>query len=1134
MNQAVEDTLRRNIITCPPVDKIKAKKTSEVNVAAAGSRFGPTSSNEGSLHNVAQPNKAKIHNDEINNMVKVERLKDLLERINHQKKLLLREIEKSNDIPGPDLEKVMQCLDKLEKEKAAVDVQPDKKQELEGLMARELKLDEREKRFQDRVKELYNSQKKFIAKQSEKNEIESSETSEEGFKVQPVEIIIKVQQPKSPRTRQRKTIRCVDKLSREPGRAYPKTPKKKTKAVEVEADVLEVPKKPEPVKVQQQTQTSPVLSEVPPKPILKKPQDPQQVRDNSRKSDDSSQSISTTYQSLPERIVAAPTINSELLRKPHQKLNPALMHYITRLLGMNKNIGNQLSVSASSVSTPGTSTINSSGNNGSSPDAQATCFDQKRLEKLQEFINDNYSFLSEINETLDRSQLQEQTEDNITKIDIIWRDVLRNKKVQQSPPKSKPSGSRSKVQQANAAPLQSQPTQNVVSNAPPPNKRSLGIPPSQSSSRLTQQTNQRQNISQQTDKQPQAERRNAATVSGQKASASHATTSRTQTQVPGSRPPTARREITNRDMINVTKHLESHMLNNFAEYTANCQKRIGDLAMMMERVRQEKLKLIENSLSSGEFGHFTEYREIVVPGKTQDAPTTSASDLKDSPSQREDPPSEEINNILQKQTRPFGVSKDSGISMLSRPVTSSDFRDSPDVRVTSEERENTFQPILKDIPKPPRVKVTQADGELSEATKDVSMSKEQEEKAQKKLKPPLSLNRFSPHNEKPHEAHELSTIAEVETPSASKVNLLDKIEELGMEGIESFPGFDEYVQTIQEPAVPISPSFPDLAELKDALDELKLKSFLKPEDYGIPEISREKDMSSSDSTIADIIVELKRRDIFGRSFVDLSENENTTPQNTEQIEDPRSPKRKPAQSRIIIRTPELDIQIQRETVRTPTKKRPQTEVAPRPESPTSNDTLSGIQEIEKEPKDDLGIDLQKMGLNWAASMFKRDGESKQVENSSSSTSIEKGRSIEIEIDTNKSSAGARSSSTSSTSSTGQPLNLREFLVRELNKRSRAEKSFSDESSLSSQFMRSLLNVSSRNASSSSKSGETTDREKQRTSTPVQTKGSNQLSVPRSGNTNLFIGDSLSTLKASEGEASSSSGKSNESENRKSN
>lgn len=1080
MNKAVENALRRNIITCPPVDsnveKSDKEKSCENNVGGGSS----TASSGRPENKLSKPK------SEIDNLVKVERLKDLLERINHQKKLLLKEIEKSDDIPGPDLEKVMKCLEKLEKEKSALDSQPNddgSQKKADELQAREQKLNEREKRLENGIRQLYKSQKVQVAPESVETESISSSDATSG--VPPVEIIIRVQ-PKSG-VKVRKSIRCIDTLIREPGRVYPKTPKKSKKP----SPDVEEPKKVEPEKTQQQTQTSPATSDAP-KPILKKPESSKpststikQVTHPTtfirRPSDDSS---STTYQSLPERIYldSSANVTADSTRKPHHKLNPALMHYITRLLGMNQNIGNQLSVSASTVSTPGSSTINTSGNNASNSDAQGPSFDDNRLKRLQEFINDNYSFLSEINETLERSHSQERNEESIARVDGIWRDVLCKKKPSRQVP-LKPA--------KDVAPPP--PTKQVEQTFKKPQPPARPPAPKTSSSRASsasqpqrpQQTHQRQ-VPEQSQKP--------------------------RTTAPPPRPP-----ITSKDMLNVTKYLESHMLNNFTEYTANCQKRIGELAQMMEKVRQEKQKLIENSLSSGEFGHYTEYREIAMPGKVQDAPTTSASDLKDSPSQREDPPSEEINNILQKQTRPFGVSKDSGISILSRPVTSSDFRDSPDARVTSEERENTFQPILKDIPKPPRVKLTPADGISGETLNISQLIREQEERAQRKLKPPLSLNRFSPL-EKPHEPHELSTIAEVETPSASKVNLLDKVTE-DVDRVEPFPSFSEYAKNlVANPQHSMDTSLTTLVDIRNALEDMKLKSFTAPVDYGIREISHEVECqsSSNDSSLVDIVEEMKRRKIITEPFKYRDENvedvDHTTPTAIHQVVLPQSPKRKPPQSRILLKTPEPKDD-QREEVKTPTKRRPLVEPPPPPESHGSNDTLSGIQEIEKES----ALDLKGMGLNWAASMMKRGGESKKLESSSSSSSVEKGASIAIEIDIDHTSTSDRSSSSNTS---GRPLNLREFLARELTRRSQAagDKSLSDESSLSSQFMRSLLNATGRSSSASKSQSD----EKLRTSTPVR----NSLTL-KSGNTQLFTGDSLSTLKGSEGDGSGRSDKSNE-------
>lgn len=1078
MNQAVENTFKRNIITCPPVDstasqRVTKEKSSGVNVAGPLKRTRSLSKND-SIIIVEQCNTHLKPNpkNEVENMVKIERLKDLLERINHQKKLLLREIEKSDDIPGQELEKVIKCLENLEKEKATLDTKPEdeeSKKKIEELHAREQKLKEREKKLENGVRELYKTKKDLETAATNMPESETTSTSECANHISPVEIVIKVQSQSPRKSKHKKTIRCLDTLNRVPSKVYPRTPRKPKSSETTEA------RNPVPVKVQQQTQTTPSLYEAP-KSVLKKiTQVSPTEQAHTRKSDDSS--VSTTYQSLPERINVAASTRDESTRKQHHKLNPVLMHYITRLLGMGKNIDSQLHVDVSSISTPGSSTINTSGNKSNVSDAQVLQFDEKRLEKLKEFINNNYSFLSEVNETLEQSQLQEQNEENIGKVDGVWNEVLRKKKIS----KQIKNDIRQKILQ---------PPQPILK----PKQPKLLNPPAQpeAPSILRPSIPIRKAQKEQLHLQPP-----------------QASTSQNQARQECPRTALTRPPITTNDMLNVTKYLESHMLNNFSEYTANCQQRISDLAQMMERVRQEKLKLIEVSLSSGELGHFTEYREIAISGKGQDHLMTSASDLKDSPSQPEDPPSEEINNILQKQTRPFGVSKDSGISLWSRPVTSSDFRDSPDVRVTSEEKENTFQPILKDISKPPRIKLTSPDIASTETLKDIShVIKDQEEKAQRKLKPPLSLNRFSPHLEKPHEPHELSTIAEIETPSASKLNLLEKVEENVEPGIESFLNFDEYTKNLQGQRES-SPSFVTLGDANNILDEMTLKSFTAPKYYGIDEISKDSESqpASSSSSIVDIVEELKRRQIFNEPFNYGDEKEEEA-----QYEELRSPKKNA--NRILIKVPDnVEIKIQS----SPSIKLTSADHSKQNDSPKSNDTLTGIQELEKEPKD--GLDLQGMGLNWARSMLKRDVASQKLESSTSSSSNGKVKSIEIQTST----CDRSSSSSLSANSIGHPMNLREFLTRELKLKAKGDHSLSDESSLSSQFMRSLLKAASANSSSASRSS-ASDGERVRTSTPLQGRGNS--TSHKSSNTQLFIGDSLSTLKESEKDSSERSDKSN--------
>lgn len=277
--------------------------------------------------------------------------------------------------------------------------------------------------------------------------------------------------------------------------------------------------------------------------------------------------------------------------------------------------------------------------------------------------------------------------------------------------------------------------------------------------------------------------------------------------------------------------------------------------------------------------------------------------------------------------------------------------------------------------------------------------------------------------------------------------------------------------------------FPELGDLKDALPDMNVRTFVDPRDFNL-EISKDvEEVPSNNSSLMDIMEELKKRNIVNRSFEIIHDDdvvkgdENTTPTATAKAIQPKSPRRPPAQSRIIVKTPENTGTVQIEIQQTPTKRKQPTHAIHQPDSPKSNDTLSGIQEIEK--------DFQGAGMSWAASLLKRSEEAKKQQKSSSSSG-------KIEIDFEM-----PDSSNSSTSG-GRPLNLRDFLRRELMMKSQKDKYLSDESSLSSQFMRSLLNASTSSTTSDRPKSESSQNAKLRTSTPVNVKSFDRITTGKTG------------------------------------
>lgn len=284
---------------------------------------------------------------------------------------------------------------------------------------------------------------------------------------------------------------------------------------------------------------------------------------------------------------------------------------------------------------------------------------------------------------------------------------------------------------------------------------------------------------------------------------------------------------------------------------------------------------------------------------------------------------------------------------------------------------------------------------------------------------------------------------------------------------------------------------------------MNVQTFVDPRNFNLSEISKD-EVSSNNSSLMDIQEELKKRNIFDKSFEIVSDieeimierDDKTTPTTSIKIVQPKSPRRPPAQSRVIIKTPE-NVGTMIEIQQTPTKKKQISSNVPQPESSSSNDTLSGIQEIQK--------DLQDAGMSWGARLLQRSQEAKQT------------KQIEIQLD--------MQSSTSSSADVGKPLSLKDFLRREFLTKSKTDKFLSDDTSLSSQFMQSLLNASSGSSISNRPKSESSrnPHQRHRTSTPVDTKSSEQITTGggvKTGSSskqlfNITTADSISSVRDSD-------------------
>lgn len=176
---------------------------------------------------------------------------------------------------------------------------------------------------------------------------------------------------------------------------------------------------------------------------------------------------------------------------------------------------------------------------------------------------------------------------------------------------------------------------------------------------------------------------------------------------------------------------QTDLITKYDELTATCAKRITDLNSMIFKVREEKQKLLENTLSSagslisGQIPreNFTEYLDFAQQqNQNQQGDTSQGSDIKSlqtpSPEYSSSSGAAAVAGIIANppallHSKQIGISKDSGVG-ASRPVTSSDFRDSPEFKPSESinasaankstdagalPKADSFEPMLKDIPR---------------------------------------------------------------------------------------------------------------------------------------------------------------------------------------------------------------------------------------------------------------------------------------------------------------------------------------------------------------------------------------------------------------------------------------------------
>ncbi|XP_058055800.1 uncharacterized protein LOC131207206 [Anopheles bellator] len=1180
-SEVIENLLRqRSLVTCPVVrqphdDSARATVHPAAINVAEGSRIANVSSDScasivlGTFERPAIPlpvDKAPgVDIGDASGLDKITQLKALLEQLNEQRKLLTVEIDKATTKVALDAERTAENgghrtavveLEKLKRRQEELNAQQQllqqREREVEAL-GRELRekmaiLDRKKRPGDDKEKEVAskrNTHAKLptvhVAAKGQKDKIEveveqpstastvdsgssSGEVSAISGSEIPVKIIITVnEKPTSKKLKHKKKNKILNKSQKkvsielESSDPPPAKPTIAEHTKETKTTVKQVTEgdfslgststsstiyRTLPPKIGQ-LKINNLLGELQPerghssRPVPGKPKHQLRKRDTN--------------------IAAVPPTTGRHAARPGTNLNPHLMRYIVRLLGMSHQSIDQLGVSSSTVSTPNASVVNVSANRSGGTVVEPTNNDLERSARLRKFIDDNYNFLQEIDDTLrrhsdqsansssgaernERSTIEGDRNDTIdpevSRVEDVWMSTLRrrehamrksNDKKDEGRDKtdaSKPKTNKKVSEKATTetpmsllipAPISAVAEQPIVAPIQPPRPRSFGTPIQTRAQEPTVKATSLKSILKSPKRDPPTRVAKIITPQG------HV------------------------EVINLSDHEEQEILERYSQLTERGSQRIAELSQMISQVREEKRRLIEDSLSSFEQQESsTKYMDLPpVIGRpsnmvSSDAPAAAPvhspavpvaqpilSPPMPSAALLDDPVSEEIDNII--SSKQIGLSKDSGIAM-SRPLTASDIRESPSEEGSQVKEPPPFEPFLKDIPKPPG-------GECALAWK---VSHAVTRRSQPAPAPPVAITRYSPHLEEAP-MHELSTIPEVETPAAAttKANVSSlsvsgpdrpsdgRAEQVLIEarnkllteaaaedlsvpdlGYDRFPVFEEYVRQTETEKAPTN----DTVDLRlNVTGEQTLTNLLQYRRFAGPapafDITEDhagstSEANGSDGTLPDVVAELRKLNIVIKPFDhSLDDSNRSTP-----FSDQASGQQEPPMQKVPVMNPP-------------------------PASGGSEDPAELMELLSTS----LGPDLQRIpGLQWLSSMLRRHQQRQQqhppgTDNSSTSSSM----SLVEAVKDRRQSLQLQETD----GDCGKPLNLTKFIQRELLIRT-LQPSLSSSPISHSTLLHSLLdlsNVTSSGGGTPSPMGEllshtqASDRNVQRTSTPVASK-----------------------------------------------
>ncbi|XP_061400394.1 uncharacterized protein LOC133336112 [Musca vetustissima] len=812
----------------------------------------------------------------------------------------------------------------------------------------------------------------------------------------------------------------------------------------------------------------------------------------------------------------------EVNKKPVPHINPLVAQYVQRLLGMSRKTIQRLAVSSSDIETPSSSIINTSGNNSPSN----SLLSDERMAFVESFVQENRSFIKELEQSM-RAQSNASLEDSMKAFDDIWRKRLKQK--QQNSKFNKPLDQR-KNHQGDFKKLKTASSPKAVRCQ------------KKETSKEEIQSKEISSQSKHNEKQHSMPKGITKLANKYPVNLEHSTgeTESSPEMLEKLKAKSKQRLSTKVDKAVETKLSQDHnksesdsQIARYAQLTENCTHRIAELTELINRVREEKQRLLEVTLSSvSDNGRqSTEYLELPEgksrtsnhnEGESSMASSTeevTATTAKSAPTLGDKNQPLQLSNV--DKNHPIAASRDSGIAE-SRPITAQELR-------------LDLEPISQ-------TSTTESHG----ATQH------------RKTKPPPTLRRFSPQFREEDLVHELSTILEVDTPANSRINTAasQKSEEQitvarEMETSQQnhepvkFPTFEEYVQRMNLDITQLDTEQSSLlkAEFSHFLEDMQRsrlngnKHPSPPQYNEFPSINgylnqTKPEITDQTELMEDSLAQLRINDLKPKTFPPVreyvkqkyKENANDGGSNAHSPDDPQMLLDTESLENItdIVTNTESEsasLDIEKELKQRKILKHSFRYTKPKEIfSSTAHHDVgefyqelmgceSGIERLStsETTTTQLETDLKRMVNQWS----KENKDKPQQYQSLSSTT------------TSSSAVEKLAKSTSldeSSNENGRPLNLRDFLKRELLKHPNFSTSSSTTSSiddsLRSQFLHSLIgSLTPRTNAATSKSGQHT-LDRQKTSTPVPGHSSQTRSTPGTGenplnttSSQLFSGES---------------------------